>query len=108
LGEAAGATDQSTNPREDFFDAEGFGDIVVGSSIDSLHFLVPTTARRQNKHGRRNPCLSPTAEQSETIDSRQTQVQHYGVELPGRDEKIGLFAIRSAVNGVPGILECPG
>src|ERR1700692_1376154 len=96
MGKSAGAADQSANAGQDLFDPERLSHVVVRPAVDPLYLFMPTSPRGQNEHRRENARLPPTAEQGESVNFRQSQVEHDGVISLSVREEIGMFPIGGA------------
>lgn len=97
---SAGAPDERADPRENLFDAEWLRDVVIGAAIDAEHLLMPASARGEDEHRRENAGVAPAAEERESVDLGEAEVEDDGVIALGLREEVGLFAIGSAIGRI--------
>ncbi len=91
---------QRAQARQQLLHAKRLRHVVVGAAVDSLHLLVPASARGQHEHGHRLAGFAPAAEQRQAIDLRQAEVEHDGVVAFVVAEQIGAFAVGGVIDGV--------
>ena len=77
--------------RQQLGGAEGLGDVVIRTQIDSLHLVRFMGSGRKHNHGRGSP-LAHGAEQGVAIHIRQAQVQKDQIRAMGCDQGQGLCA----------------
>ena len=74
-----GTSHDGPEPREEFADREGLGEIIVGAEVERLHAVVFRPAGRDDDHGHAIR-LAEFRQQANAIQARQHQVEDDGVE----------------------------
>ena len=97
---AAGAPDQRAQPGQHFLHLERLRHVVVGAAVDALHLLVPAAARGEHEHRQPQAGVAPAAQHGQSVDVRQSQIEHDRVVLFGARQKIRLRAVRRRVDRV--------
>jgi hypothetical protein len=97
---AARSPDERPQSCEQFFHLERLRDVVIRAGIDPLDLLVPTAARGQHEHGRRQTAVAPLPQQREAVDLRQAEIEDDGVVPFGAAEHVGALAVGRAVHGI--------
>ena len=105
---AGRAPDQRAQTRQHLLDPERLRDVVVGAGVDPFDGLVPAAARRQHEHGQGDARLAPSAQQRQTVDPRQAEIEQHGVVAFRPDEKVGALAVGCRRDGVPRLRQRPG
>ena len=78
----ASALVERGEPRLEFAQREGLGEVVVRAGLEALELVRQRVARGQHQHRRVavGVLAQPPAER-QPVDSRQVEVEHDGVEL---------------------------
>lgn len=77
---AAGAPQQGLQPRVQFFDVEGFGQIVIGAELEPGDPVLQLVARGQQNHRRADAGRAQSPQDRQAVASRQADIQHQGVK----------------------------
>jgi hypothetical protein len=99
-----GAAQDSCNPGGEFFRAEGFGEVVVGSRVQTQDAVVLGTAGGEHNHG---DCRAAAklGENFKAVQAREHHVQQDEIEAvfdcPGKPG----WAVVDGVEGVAGVLK---
>src|ERR1700736_1230901 len=97
---AGGAPQQRAQPREDFLDMEGLGDVIVSPGVETLNFVAPTVAGSQNQHRHGAAGPAPFTEHGSTVLFGQAQIQDNGIVRFGVAQEPSFFTIEGAVDGI--------
>jgi len=104
----AGAANKGAKTRQQFFDAKGFRDVIIGSAVDTLDFLVLTTSSGKHEYGNGNAGVAPVPENRQAVDLRQAEIEHHRVVLFRLSKKVGAFAIKCAINSIASVAKRAG
>ncbi|MDG5975977.1 peptidase [Hydrogenophaga taeniospiralis CCUG 15921] len=99
-GLPTGAADQRTQARQQLFQVEGFGQVVVGPGVDAGHLLVPVVARGQDQHRHRAAGIAPALEHRQPVEHRQAQVEHHRVKRLRVAQEVGLAPVVGLIHRV--------
>ncbi len=69
---------QRANPRQQFTDAKGLGQVVVGACVERADFLRFGKARRQHQHGRAGPA-SEVRDERNAIAVGQAEIEEHEI-----------------------------
>src|SRR3954470_5743675 len=87
------ARGKRAQPRQEFLDGEGFGQIVVGAGVDAFHLLALAAARGQHQDRDAPPGLAPGAQHGEAVEARQTEIEDHGIVGLGLAEELALLTL---------------
>jgi hypothetical protein len=103
--EAGGAANQGAEAGQEFLDAEGFREVVVGAAVDALDLLVPTAARGEDENREEEAGVAPAAEERQAVDFRKAEVEDDGIVRFGVGKEVGAFPVGGGIHGVAGRFE---
>jgi len=96
----AGAVNERTKAGQQLFHAKRFGQIVVGAGVHAVDLLVPFAACGEHEHRRVHSGGAPTAQHAESVQARQSQVQHDRVIGFARPQMGSVLAVGRPIHGV--------
>ncbi len=97
------AAQQGANARQNLFEMERLGDVIVGAGIEALHLVAPAVARREHEHRHYAPVTPPGFQHRDAIHLRQTDVEDDGVVRLAVAEEMSFLAVKRAVDDVTGV-----
>ena len=80
----------------------GLGQVVVSAAVDAEHALRPTAARREHEHRDSEARLAPVAQQRQSVEARQGEVEEDCVVGLRARQEIRAGTVAGAVHGVAG------
>lgn len=99
------ASRQRSNARFELVEREGFGHIVIGAEVESLHAFVDTVGRRQDQNRHLRIACAQAAQHLQTGHERQAEIENQEVESLQRKGGICLDAMLHMVDGVSRLAE---
>ena len=103
-GRAASTPSQRFHTRDELIHGKRFGEIIVGSSIQSFHPTLHFSARGEDENARETLCLPKPREHGETIQAGQIQVEDDEINRIGQSRlQTGRsIVLRGCAMAVPG------
>jgi hypothetical protein len=80
-----------------------FGNVVIGSGIEALHFVAPAIASRQHEYGHGTSSAAPGFQDRNSVHFRQADIENDGVVGFGLSEIMALLAIEGAIDDIAGV-----
>ena len=94
-GMPAGTANQGAQASQQFFQVEGFGQVIVGTRIDPRDLFWPAIARGQDQHRHRARGRTPGLEHAHPIHLGQPEIEHHGI--------VGGFQITTEMQGIDAV-----
>jgi len=70
-----GAAEQRSDPREQLFEGERLGEVVVAAAVEAQHAIRQRVARRKHQDRRRDPAAPELAADAQAVPPRQQPVE---------------------------------
>ena len=86
---AMGATNERPDSREYLLDAVRLGQVIVRPAVDAEHALGPAAARGEHEDGYVQSCFTPRAQQGESVDAGEPEVQQDRIVRLGPRQEVG-------------------
>ena len=86
-------TNQRTYSQHHFLKLKRLGEVVIGTGIEACELVVEAATRGQHEHRKAQALLAPAVQHTDTVKSRQTKIEHGGVEGLGGAAKLRVAAI---------------
>src|SRR5215471_13240402 len=103
LGMTGRSPQKRTNACEYFLEMKRLSYVVVGSSVEALHFITPAIARREHKDRHSSSGASPSLQDGNAIHFRQAYVEDDSIVGFGLSEVMAFLTIEGAINNIPGV-----
>ncbi len=104
-GVAVAAADQRPQAQDQFVGLEGFGQVVVGTSVETGQLVVPAPARGQYQHRERAAVAAPAFDHAQTVQAGQAQIDDGGLQILHLPDLFGLAAIGHHLHHVAGLFQ---
>lgn len=91
----------ASQPRRQFLEMEGLGEIVVGTEVESLYTILRRATSREHQNGCGIARIAQRTEHGIAVELRQHHVQHDGVEMIVHRKIESRLAIGDGFHDVP-------
>ena len=98
-----GAAGDCVEPRNEFVDVKGFGEVIVGAEVEAFESLIECATGCDEHYRRGDAALANIAQNAETVASRNHDIEYECVVRAGGGERERFITMRAEID-----VEAPG
>ena len=94
---------QRADPRQNLFEVERLGYVIVGTGIETAHLVAPAVAGGEQQDGHGPSGAAPGLQHGNAVHLRQADIENDRVVGLGLAQIMPLFAVERPVDDIAGV-----